>query len=393
MRKSNQNDKHIFRHYPPPKYGGVQSFFYDFIKQIDEDFILFTHKDANPGQIKQNIISLSFVPPPRKPNSGLKLYVSTIKTFLYFVKKRKILFKEGIHFGQIWPYGIAAFVLKKIYGVKYTIFLFGEEISQVVYKNSLKYQIIKWFYKKILLNSSNIQVSSSFVKENLNVLFNNNAPKYVQIFYNGIEPETFCRVSSKMPKNFLSKDGDVILFSISRHIERKGYSYLLDSVYGLEKTTKNWRLFIGGKGPETNNLKQKIARLGLNSKVILLGELSKEELHFCYDNSDIFILTNVMLDNGDADGCPIVFLEAACYNIPSLGGDVPGTKDAIINGKTGYIVDSKNPLDISKKLKLLVENPEERARMGKNARSYVAHNYKWENRIKKFRSINEKILN
>ena len=103
-------------------------------------------------------------------------------------------------------------------------------------------------------------------------------------------------------------------------------------------------------------------------------------------------MTNVILDNGDADGCPIVFLEAACYNT-SLGGNVPGTKDAIIDGKTGYIVDSKNPLEISRKLKLLVENPEERNRLGKNAYNYVAHNYKWENRIKKFRSINEKILN
>ena len=100
-----------------------------------------------------------------------------------------------------------------------------------------------------------------------------------------------------------------------------------------------------------------------------------------------------MLDNGDADGCPIVFLEAACYNTTSLGGNVPGTKDAIIDGKTGYIVDSKNPLDISRKLEFLIENPEERTRLGINAHNYVEDNYKWSNRIEDFRRINEKILN
>ena len=46
-----------------------------------------------------------------------------LKTFLYLRKKRKKLYNEGIHFGQIWPYGIVALMLKKMYGINYTIFI------------------------------------------------------------------------------------------------------------------------------------------------------------------------------------------------------------------------------------------------------------------------------
>ena len=381
------------RHFPPPIYGGAQSFFYNFLQNIDDEFTFYTHKNAHLDGINKNIIRLPFVPPPRKPNSGFILYFSTLKTFIYFIKKRKTLYKEGIHFGQIWPYGIAALLLKKIFGIKYTIFLFGEEVSQVVYSTSLKYKIIQWFYRVILKNSSSIQVSSSFVFENLKTLFSNNHPNTIRIFYNGLEPNLFCNVSRKAHESFKPRKEDVIIFSISRHIERKGYKYLFDSVKMLETKTKNWHLFIGGDGPESHRLKLTIDNLGLNSKVTLLGELNKEELHFCYNKSDIFILTNIWMENGDADGCPIVFLEAACYSTPSLGGNVPGTKDAVIHGETGYIVNSKSPSDVSDKLEKLINDTKLRTEMGNNAYLYVNKNYKWTSRIKDFRRINEKILN
>ena len=381
------------RHFPPPKHGGVQSFFYHFLQNMNDNINFYTHINANSEELKKNIVKLPFVPPPRNPNSGFILYISALQTLLYFIKKRRSLKKEGIHFGQIWPYGLAAFVLKKFFKIKYTIFLFGEEISQVVYSNSIKYKIISWIYKLILSDATNIFVSGSFVFDNLKKLYDNKHPNTIKIFYNGLEPESFCNVPRKAHSSFINNGKDLIIFSISRHIERKGYQYLLDSVKGLQNRLDNWHLYIGGDGPETKNLKTSIANLNLNSKVTLLGELTKEQLHYCYEKSEIFILTNIMLNNGDADGCPIVFLEAACYGTPSIGGNLPGTKDAIIDGETGYIVDSKKLSDVSQKLEILINNPNLRSEMGKNAYQYVKNNYKWSNRIKDFRRINEKILN
>jgi glycosyltransferase involved in cell wall biosynthesis len=387
------------RHFPPPKFGGVQSFFYAFIQQLDEEVNFYTHRDADfdinilDEKNKKKINKLSFVPPPRKPNSGIRLYISSIKTFFYFISHKNILKKEGIHFGQIWPYGIAALFLKKIYGIKYTIFLFGEEISKIVYNKSIKYKIIAWSYRKILSNASNIQVSSSFVSENLKKLFFNYPPKNINIFYNGIEPEIFCNEKKTMHNSFNPTKDEVIIFSVSRHIRRKGFNYLIDAVSMLNKTTKNWHLYIGGEGPETINIESTIKELNLESCVTLLGRLTKHQLHYCYNRADIFVLTNILMENGDADGCPIVFLEAACYSIPSLGGNVPGTSDAIIDKETGFIANSKNAEEVSKNLEILIKDAKLRSDMGGKAYKYVNENYKWSNRIEDFRIINEKILN
>ena len=387
------------RHFPPPKFGGVQSFFYTFIQQLDEDVNFYTHKNADfdenifDEKNKKKINKLSFVPPPRNPNSGIMLYTSSIKTFFYFISHKKKLKKEGIHFGQIWPYGIAALFLKKLYGIKYTIFLFGEEVSKIVYNDSVKYKIIAWFYRRILSNASNIQVSSSFVSENLKKLFFNSPPKNINIFYNGIEPKTFCNEKKTMHNSFNPKIDEVIIFSVSRHIERKGFKYLIDAANMLNETTKNWHLYIGGDGPETKKIESTIKELNLESHVTLLGKLTKHQLHYCYNKADIFVLTNILMENGDADGCPIVFLEAACYSIPSLGGNVPGTSDAIINKETGFIVKSKNAEEVSKNLEILIKDAKLRLDMGSKAYKHVDKNYKWSNRIKEFRRINERILN
>ena len=58
----------------------------------------------------------------------------------------------------------------------------------------------------ILQNSSNIQVSSSFVFENLKILFSNQHPDMIEIFYNGLEPAVlFVGLKTTRPKNFNSK--------------------------------------------------------------------------------------------------------------------------------------------------------------------------------------------
>jgi phosphatidylinositol alpha-1,6-mannosyltransferase len=45
------------------------------------------------------------------------------------------------------------------------------------------------------------------------------------------------------------------------------------------------------------------------------------------------------LPNGDTEGCPTVFLEAAVFGKPSVGGNAGGVGDAIIDGETGLVVD------------------------------------------------------
>ena len=74
-------------------------------------------------------------------------------------------------------------------------------------------------------------------------------------------------------------------------------------------------------------------------------------------------------------------------------GDVPGTKDAIINNKSGFILDSKNHKVIKEKIEFLITNKDERINMGANAKALISKQYKWKDRFDLIRKINDKISN
>ena len=382
------------RYFPPPGDGGAQLFFKKLIKRLPGPVNVYTHRTAaelNHGEIR--VIRLPFVPPPRNPSSGWELYMSMFVTLYYFFSKRKRLYKQGIHFGQIWPYGIVGLVLHKMFKINYTVFILGEELSQIVYSRCVKVEIIASLYRKIIMNASNVFVSSSFVRKNVRQLLNSFLPDTVNIFYNGIEPEEYCSSKWEIPQGFKPADDEIVIFSISRHITRKGFHHLVDSARLLMEKANNWHLYIGGVGPDTEKLKSMVNANSLHENITFLGKLKDEELHGCYRGSDIFILTNIMLEGGDADGCPIVFLEAACYGVPSIGGNVPGTYDAIKDGITGFVVDSKDTELVSDKIALLINNRDRLNEIGNNARNYVDKNYKWSHRINQFGEINDKISN
>ena len=185
----------------------------------------------------------------------------------------------------------------------------------------------------------------------------------------------------------------IILFSICRHIERKGLINLIESLKLLDKKNNNWHQYIAGVGPLTTKLKKKVNDLGLSQSITFLGRISESELHGCYKKSDIFLLPNMILDNGDADGCPVVFIEASAYGIPCIGGDVPGTQDAIIDGETGFIINSNNHELIKNKIDFLINNEDKRKNMGIQAKELILKSYKWEDRLELIRKVNDKISN
>ena len=366
-------------------------FFKKLLDRLPGKVRLYTHCRADVRASSSiNLIRLPFVPAPREPNSGWKLYTSTVPTFFYFAKIRSQLFKTGLHIGTIWPYGLVGLMLNSIWGIKYSVFILGEDISAILSQQTVKAKIIKFFYRKILRNSSRILASSSFVKNNVFEMVENLPRDSAEIFYNGLD----LPINSSDNKHARRETGaKKIIFSVSRHIERKGFDLLIKASKILLQRSSDWHVFIAGEGSKTAELKRLIKTESLENWITMLGSLTDSELSDWYSKADIFILTNQIMPNGDADGCPIVFLEAASYGVPSVGGNVPGTYDAIQDGKTGFVVDSKNSELVCQRMLELIQDNNLRSNMGAEARKYVAEAYQWKSRIKVFEDINARLSN
>jgi glycosyltransferase involved in cell wall biosynthesis len=76
------------------------------------------------------------------------------------------------------------------------------------------------------------------------------------------------------------------------------------------------------------------------------------------------------------EGLPRVLLEAAAMGKPVITTDVPGCRQAVRDGSTGLLCESRSPLSLARAMLRMIDMaPEERAAMGLRGRDLVRHKY------------------
>lgn len=117
-------------------------------------------------------------------------------------------------------------------------------------------------------------------------------------------------------------DKNFVFVSCSRLHEQKGVLEALNGFIKAYETNKNIRYIIIGNGPEYENLKNTIRENGLESIVILLGSLKREDISNIYSACDGFIFTTKR-----NEGLPINVLEACACGLPVFLTEFCADKD------------------------------------------------------------------
>ena len=68
------------------------------------------------------------------------------------------------------------------------------------------------------------------------------------------------------------------------------------------------------------------------------------------------------------EGFGSTIIEAAAVGVPAIGSRIYGITDAVVDGKTGLLHAPGNPAELKEKMKMLIEDPALRARLGGHAR-------------------------
>jgi glycosyltransferase involved in cell wall biosynthesis len=84
-----------------------------------------------------------------------------------------------------------------------------------------------------------------------------------------------------------------------------------------------------------------------------------------YQSATAFALTS------DIEGQPMVLLEAAMHGVPQVVFDLPGLRDQILDGETGFLVPFADTGAFADRLVQLLTNPVMAAKMGHAARDFV----------------------
>lgn len=172
----------------------------------------------------------------------------------------------------------------------------------------------------------------------------------VEIVYNsteGINPRLHANDQQKMVIGF-----------IGRLVALKRVEYLIDLAKYLKTNyAKPFEIQILGDGKERDKLTDYAKKLKVEEEVKFLG--FQTDLKKFYNHFNLFVLPS------REEALSLSLIDAGSAGIPSLAFDVGGNKEIVINGETGFIVDSKD--DLFEKATLLLENKQLRDRMGRNA--------------------------
>ncbi|NTV45650.1 MAG: glycosyltransferase family 4 protein [Chlorobiales bacterium] len=207
-------------------------------------------------------------------------------------------------------------------------------------------------------------------------------PDKVLVLPNGVDSEYFCpgANTTALRKKF-KLEGKKVILTLARLIERKGHDKVIEAMPKVIQKVPDAHYLISGtpKGEYYERLLKLIEALGLRDNVTFVGYIPAEEMNQYYNLCDVYIMPSRELEGvGDTEGFGITYLEANACEKPVIGGRSGGVVDAIVDGKTGYLVDPLSVDEIGEKLSLLLSDSELATRLGKSGRARIEEGYTWE---------------
>jgi len=183
----------------------------------------------------------------------------------------------------------------------------------------------------------------------------------VELIYHGVDLAHFA------PSSTGSSDGELLILSVGRLVEKKGFDDLLEACAVLAGNGRRFRCQVFGDGPDRGRLESLRNRLGLKQTVEFAGTRTHAELIPALQRADIFALTPHVTADSDREGIPNVLLEAMACALPVVLTPVGGIAEVVRDGSNGLLIESGSTAAIAAGLATLLDDAGMRVRLGGNA--------------------------
>lgn len=214
-------------------------------------------------------------------------------------------------------------------------------------------------------------------KKRLSVIFQNNDDK--AIFLNAkIMKEEQCAFTNGSGINLQNydytpepTDGLIRIIFTARMVEDKGTLILIDAAKKLEAEYKGKVQFLlcGGLDTNPNGI----------TKEMLESRCDGEYIQWLGHRKDVLELlkqSHIMaFPSWYREGLPKSVIEAEAIGRPVVTTDSVGCRDTVVDGKNGFMIPIKDSDALATALKKLIDNPELRQTMGKNAREFAVSKF------------------
>lgn len=217
------------------------------------------------------------------------------------------------------------------------------------------------------------------------------APKRkLVMIHNGIDTykldTQFLSKQEAQQKLFGNPQNKPAIGTIGEWIANKGWKFLVDAFTKLTQEGHEFSFIMigGGENRDKEKLTAYIRKNNLEHRVTLHEFISDAAVYL--KAFDVFVLPSLK------EGFPFVILEAAAAEVPIIATRVGGVPEFIENQKTGLLVEPGKWLPISENIKKLIQRPELRNTLTKNARDLLEREFTFEKTLRKTVNLYDSII-
>ena len=168
-----------------------------------------------------------------------------------------------------------------------------------------------------------------------------------------------------------------LIVCVSRLVPRKGQDVLIGAMRSIQRRVPEAALLIVGSGPYASKLRG-LAEHAPTRSVMFAGEVPEEDLPRYYAAGDVFAMPcRTRLAGLEVEGWGNVFIEAAACGRPVVVGDSGGSREALVHGETGLLVDGADRDGVADAVATLLEDPAYARQLGKAGRARVERDHTW----------------
>ena len=207
----------------------------------------------------------------------------------------------------------------------------------------------------------------------------------------GIDVDHFTPTDASALRESLGLTQKKVIVSVGRLVHRKGQDCLIASMPQILSSVPDAHLLLIGQGPYREHLEKLVRENKLENSVAFIGRIQYKELPMYLCAGDIFAMpSRSRLMGLEVEGLGIVYLEASSCGLPVLAGNSGGAPDAVVQGKTGLVVDGTNEQEIAAAAIEMLSNSTASQLMGITGRQWIIDNWRWEIWSKDFEDLLQK---
>ena len=160
---------------------------------------------------------------------------------------------------------------------------------------------------------------------------------------------------------------------------RKGADLGIEALAALAEEFPNHLYVVAGAGPERAALEALAVERRVGDRVVFAGAVDEATKAVLLAECEFFVLPTRATAH-DVEGFGIVFLEAGWYGKAVIGGANGGVPEAVTDGVTGLLVDTRDPSQLRDAERQLLRDPERAAALGRQGQVRARSAFSWADR-------------